>query len=93
MGSFLRPDYLLAARKRFDKKELSASELKELEDKAIAEVVKMQKEVGLKGLTDGEYRYHRASSHEVWSLTTDHRIVDVTCIWPGDPAWKMRMKC
>lgn len=58
LGSFLRPDYLLAARKQFDKKELSASELKELEDKAIAEVVKMQKEVGLKGLTDGEYRRH-----------------------------------
>jgi methionine synthase II (cobalamin-independent) len=57
LGSLLRPDYLLAARKQFDKKEISASELKEFEDKAIAEAVKLQKGVGLKGLTDGEYRY------------------------------------
>jgi methionine synthase II (cobalamin-independent) len=59
LGSMLRPDYLLAARKQFDKKEVTAEQLKELEDKAIAEAVKVQKEAGLKTLTDGEYRYQR----------------------------------
>ncbi|KAL7270909.1 hypothetical protein RUND412_006372 [Rhizina undulata] len=58
LGSLLRPDYLLKARVQFDKKEISAADLKVLEDKAIANAVKLQKEVGLKGLSDGEYRRH-----------------------------------
>ncbi|KAI5820253.1 UROD/MetE-like protein [Pyronema omphalodes] len=58
LGSLLRPDYILDARKKFDKGEVSAEELKQLEDKAIKEAVAIQKEVGLCGLTDGEYRRH-----------------------------------
>jgi len=56
LGSLLRPDYILEARKKFDKNEVTMEQLKELEDKAIKDAIKMQKEVGLKGLTDGEYR-------------------------------------
>ncbi|KAI5793065.1 UROD/MetE-like protein [Geopyxis carbonaria] len=58
LGSLLRPDYLLKARAQFDKKEITADELRELEDKAITDAVQMQKDVGLSGLTDGEYRRH-----------------------------------
>ncbi|KAF8251110.1 UROD/MetE-like protein [Wilcoxina mikolae CBS 423.85] len=57
LGSLLRPDYILRARK-FDKNEVTAEQLRELEDKAIKDAIKMQKEVGLKGLTDGEYRFY-----------------------------------
>jgi hypothetical protein len=57
LGSLLRPDYLLEARKKFDKEEITREQLKELEDKAIKDAVIMQKELGLKGLSDGEYRY------------------------------------
>lgn len=56
IGSLLRPDYLLEARKKFDKKEVTQEELRELEDKAIAEAVNLQREVGIRGITDGEYR-------------------------------------
>jgi len=56
VGSLLRPDYLLEARKKFDRKEVTQEQLRELEDQAIAEALNMQREVGIKGFTDGEYR-------------------------------------
>ncbi|KAI6044717.1 UROD/MetE-like protein [Pisolithus marmoratus] len=58
IGSLLRPDYLLQARKQFDKKEITYEQLLALEDKAIAEALRLQREVGIKGFTDGEYRRH-----------------------------------
>ncbi|KIN94234.1 hypothetical protein M404DRAFT_168788, partial [Pisolithus tinctorius Marx 270] len=56
LGSLLRPDYLLQARKQFDKKEITYDQLRVIEDKAIAEALRLQREVGIKGFTDGEYR-------------------------------------
>jgi 5-methyltetrahydropteroyltriglutamate--homocysteine methyltransferase len=57
VGSFLRPDSVKRARKaHFEDGTMSAAELKAVEDKAIADVVKMQEGVGLKAVTDGEYR-------------------------------------
>ncbi|RPA89829.1 UROD/MetE-like protein [Choiromyces venosus 120613-1] len=58
LGSLLRPEDLLKARTRFDKKEITPEQLKEIEDKAIIDAVNMQKEVGLKTISDGEYRRH-----------------------------------
>ncbi|KAF8552592.1 UROD/MetE-like protein [Imleria badia] len=58
IGSLLRPDYLLEARRKFDKKEITQEQLRELEDRAIVDAVNMQREVGIKGFTDGEYRRH-----------------------------------
>jgi methionine synthase II (cobalamin-independent) len=52
LGSFLRPPYLLEARRQ----RLPGNELRRLEDRAITEVVRMQEEVGLPVITDGEYR-------------------------------------
>ena len=46
VGSFLRPDYLLAARTEFSAGALTAEQLREVEDRAIAEVVRMQEDVG-----------------------------------------------
>ncbi|MCY4460942.1 MAG: 5-methyltetrahydropteroyltriglutamate--homocysteine S-methyltransferase [Albidovulum sp.] len=57
VGSLLRPAHLADARaKYFQKGEISAEELAEIEDAAIAEVVVRQENVGLRAITDGEYR-------------------------------------
>jgi 5-methyltetrahydropteroyltriglutamate--homocysteine methyltransferase len=56
VGSFLRPQRLLEARDKFVKKEISAAALREIEDDAIRQVVQQQENVGLKGITDGEFR-------------------------------------
>ncbi len=56
VGSFLRPAALLEARARAASREISAAQLREAEDAAIADIVKFQEEVGLKSITDGEFR-------------------------------------
>ena len=56
VGSFLRPKYLLEAREQKAKGSISAEQLRLVEDKAIAEIVKFQEDVGLKSITDGEFR-------------------------------------
>jgi 5-methyltetrahydropteroyltriglutamate--homocysteine methyltransferase len=56
VGSLLRPPSLLAARERFRKGELSAQGLHALEDEAIREVVALQERIGIKAVTDGEFR-------------------------------------
>jgi 5-methyltetrahydropteroyltriglutamate--homocysteine methyltransferase len=61
VGSLLRPQGLLEARARFAAGEIDAAELRGVEDEAIADVVRMQGDVGLRTATDGEFR--RASWH------------------------------
>lgn len=56
VGSLLRPPSLLAAREKRRKGEISPEDLRLLEDGAIREVVKLQESVGLKSVTDGEFR-------------------------------------
>jgi 5-methyltetrahydropteroyltriglutamate--homocysteine methyltransferase len=56
VGSFLRPAYLLEAREQKARGEISAEQLREVEDRAITEIVKLQREVGLQSITDGEFR-------------------------------------
>src|SRR5918995_5394425 len=61
VGSLLRPHRLLDARAAHADGRLDDEELRAVEDDAIREVVKMQEEVGLRTVTDGEFR--RASWH------------------------------
>ena len=56
VGSFLRPERLREARERFAAGGLPAAELHAIEDACIREVVRAQENVGLKGITDGEFR-------------------------------------
>ena len=56
MGSFLRPEYLLQARAEKAKGAITPAQLRVVEDKAITEIVKFQQDVGLKSITDGEFR-------------------------------------
>ncbi len=56
VGSFLRPPELHEARTRFKQGEIDAEALRAVEDRAIREVVKLQEDAGLLGITDGEQR-------------------------------------
>jgi 5-methyltetrahydropteroyltriglutamate--homocysteine methyltransferase len=56
VGSFLRPQYLLEAREQKANGSITAEQLRLVEDKAISEIVKFQEDVGLKSITDGEFR-------------------------------------
>jgi 5-methyltetrahydropteroyltriglutamate--homocysteine methyltransferase len=56
VGSFLRPKYLLEARSAAKQGTLPASELRAVEDRAIGEIVQFQQDLGLHGITDGEFR-------------------------------------
>jgi 5-methyltetrahydropteroyltriglutamate--homocysteine methyltransferase len=56
VGSFLRPRYLIEAREAVQRGAMSAAELRVVEDRAIREVVKLQQDIGLRGITDGEFR-------------------------------------
>ena len=57
VGSLLRPDAVKAARRKFyEDKSIGAEELKDAEDAAIRDVVKLQEDAGLPVATDGEIR-------------------------------------
>ena len=56
VGSLLRPKALLEARQRGYEGQISKAELREIEDRYIAEVVKKEEAIGLKSITDGEFR-------------------------------------
>ncbi|MFA7475275.1 MAG: 5-methyltetrahydropteroyltriglutamate--homocysteine S-methyltransferase [Castellaniella sp.] len=74
VGSFLRPVYLLEARDRHARGEIDAAALRAVEDRAIAEVVRFQEDVGLKSVTDGEFRrtyFHLDFLRQLEGVTTD----------------------
>jgi 5-methyltetrahydropteroyltriglutamate--homocysteine methyltransferase len=56
VGSLLRPPELMAARAKKEKGEINAAQLREVEDRSIRDAVKMQEDVGMPGITDGEFR-------------------------------------
>jgi len=61
VGSLLRPAALMRAREQFAAGAISAEQLRRIEDDAVRDVVRMQREVGLQSVTDGEFR--RATWH------------------------------
>lgn len=56
VGSLLRPAEVRQAREDRQAGRISADRLREIEDAAIRQLVKMQEEIGLQGVTDGEIR-------------------------------------
>jgi 5-methyltetrahydropteroyltriglutamate--homocysteine methyltransferase len=56
IGSFLRPAALKDARAKREKGEISADDLKKVEDREIENLIKQQETVGLQLATDGEFR-------------------------------------
>jgi 5-methyltetrahydropteroyltriglutamate--homocysteine methyltransferase len=56
VGSLLRSAALKDARAKRENGEITAEQLKTIEDREIAAIVEKQEAVGLKSITDGEYR-------------------------------------
>ena len=75
VGSFLRPKFLLDAREQFFvKNEITAEQLRLVEDKAITEIVNFQQDVGLQSITDGEFRrtyFHIDFLEQLGGVKTD----------------------
>jgi 5-methyltetrahydropteroyltriglutamate--homocysteine methyltransferase len=61
VGSLLRPQSILDARKRYEAGAISATALRDIEDESIRRLVRRQEDVGLRVVTDGELR--RSSWH------------------------------
>ncbi len=82
VGSFLRPQYLLEARDGKARGELTEQQLRMVEDRAITEIVRFQEDVGLKSITDGEFRrtyFHIDFLDQLGGVKTD---IPVTFIKP-----------
>ena len=74
VGSFLRPKYLLDARDACAKGELTREALRQVEDRAIDEIVLFQQDVGLQSITDGEFRrtyFHIDFLEQLGGVKTD----------------------
>jgi 5-methyltetrahydropteroyltriglutamate--homocysteine methyltransferase len=76
VGSLLRPPELLLAREQHAAGTIGDGELRAAEDAAIRDAVAMQRDAGLRTVTDGEFR--RASWHMdfIYSLDGVSKVVD-----------------
>jgi 5-methyltetrahydropteroyltriglutamate--homocysteine methyltransferase len=72
VGSLLRPPEVLAARDQFASGQLTAQQLREIEDAAIADAIRKQGEAGLRSATDGEFR------RESWHMDFIYALGGVT---------------
>ena len=74
VGSFLRPKFLLEAREQRQQGAIGADQLREVEDRAITQIVKFQEDVGLHSITDGEFRrtyFHIDFLEQLGGVKTD----------------------
>jgi 5-methyltetrahydropteroyltriglutamate--homocysteine methyltransferase len=72
VGSLLRSHEVLRARDDFQQGRISDAQLRAIEDAEIGKVVKMQEDLGLRGITDGEYRrgsWHMDFLYQVGGVT------------------------
>src|SRR6266849_6180162 len=56
VGSLLRPAALKDARAKRERGEIGAEELAKIEDREIEKIIRKQEDIGLKAVTDGEFR-------------------------------------
>lgn len=74
VGSFLRPQYLINARERYEAGQIDSKELKRIEDIAISDLIEKQKAAGLQVITDGEFRRHSWHLDFMWGLNGVKRV-------------------
>jgi 5-methyltetrahydropteroyltriglutamate--homocysteine methyltransferase len=80
VGSLLRTPSLLRAREDFTGGRISAAEKRRIEDDAVREVIAMQEDLGLQGITDGEYRrasWHMDFIYQIGGITKAQDILKV----------------
>src|SRR5580698_4401152 len=75
VGSLLRPAVLKEARERRAKGEITADELKAVEDREIEDVIRKQEAAGLQSITDGEFRRSWWHLDFLWGLDGVERHV------------------
>lgn len=75
VGSFLRPEELKDARQSFETGEISSAALQAVEDKTIQSLIEKQKELGLKSITDGEFRRSWWHLDFMWGLAGVEKVV------------------
>ena len=63
VGSLLRPAYLKEARERHESGELSDSDFKRVEDRAVDEAIALQERAGMEVVSDGEMRRYAFYGH------------------------------
>jgi 5-methyltetrahydropteroyltriglutamate--homocysteine methyltransferase len=68
VGSLLRPQALKEARAKKAKGEITATQLKEVEDAEIIKLIKKEEDVGLQSITDGEFRRSWWHLDFLWGL-------------------------
>jgi 5-methyltetrahydropteroyltriglutamate--homocysteine methyltransferase len=74
IGSLLRPTELLEQRSRFTREEISQDELTAAENAAIGNAIALQERLGLRFVTDGEFRrrsYHSYFYQQLGDLRID----------------------
>lgn len=76
IGSYLRPDYLLEARNNYKNGKIEKEELKEIEDRAIIDLIKKQEESGLRQVTDGEFRRYSWHCDFFWGFEGVDQVLD-----------------
>ncbi|MDN3595552.1 5-methyltetrahydropteroyltriglutamate--homocysteine S-methyltransferase [Zunongwangia endophytica] len=89
VGSFLRPEALKKAREQFANNQISASDLKLIEDEEIIKLIENQKEAGLTALTDGEFRRSYWHLDFFWGLGgIEHFLKDQGYLFQGEETRK-----
>lgn len=84
VGSLLRPQALREARDKFMRGELSAADLRAVEDRAIENAIKMQEDIGLQAVTDGEYRRSWWHLDFLWGLDgVERHVMDAGVTFAG----------
>jgi 5-methyltetrahydropteroyltriglutamate--homocysteine methyltransferase len=80
VGSLLRPAELLRARAEQQAGRISTQELRRVEDAAIGDAVAMQREAGLQGVTDGEFRrgsWHMDFLYRIGGVGKSQQTLDI----------------
>ena len=80
VGSLLRPEPLLAARAECEKGWITAETLRRVEDDCIRRAAEMQAELGLKGVTDGEFRrgsWHMDFLYQIGGVAKTDRVLHI----------------
>ncbi len=75
VGSLLRTREVLQARDDRGQGRITDAQLRAIEDAEIRKVVKLQEDLGLRGVTDGEYRrgsWHMDFLYQVGGVTRAH---------------------
>jgi methionine synthase II (cobalamin-independent) len=77
LGSLLRTRELLDAKTAFEQGRLTMSDLTVIEKKDIQDIVKKQKELGYRALSDGEYCRHSKQTRFTCDLSIKAELLTV----------------